>query len=132
MPQAIDIILKDGLATPVDRTFALNNPSAGLNSVAEWQYRKGNMPAGFPTITSSATRSKSGVRRTKIKLVIPYTVVDPSSGLPSVVSKYEFNGDWAFDSLFPEDQKADAVAFCSNLLANALVKAMIRDANPGT
>ena len=132
MPQATDIILNGGLATPVGRTFALNTPSAGINSVAEWQYRKGNTPAGFPTITSSASRSKSGIRRTKIKLVVPYVVTDPVSGLPMVADKFEFNGDWAFGSMFPEDQKADAVAFFSNLLANSLIKSLIRDANPAT
>lgn len=132
MPTAIDITLNDGLSTPVARTFALNYPAAGINSVAEWQYRKGNVTAGFPTLTFSATRTKSGIRRTKGKLVIPHVVTDPTSGLPVVVGKYEFNGDWAFDGNFPEDAKADAVAFASNLLQNPLVKALIRDANPPT
>lgn len=132
MPQAIDITLNDGLATPVGRLFALNTPSAGINSVAEWQYRKGNTAAGFPTITSSASRSKSGVRRTKIKLTVPYVVTDPVSGMPVLADKFEFNGDWAMGVLFPEDQKADAVAFSANLLANALIKSLIRDANPAT
>lgn len=133
MPQAANIILNDGTTpTPVARTFALNAPSAGFDSVAEWQYRKGNSVAGFPTLTSSSSRTRAGLRKTTIILTVPYIANDPITGQPTLIDKKTYHVNVAAGPLFPEDMKADADAFLKNAMQNALLLEQIRDANPNT
>lgn len=133
MPQAANIILNDGTTpTPVARTFALNAPSAGLDSVAEWQYRKGDSVAGFPTITSLSSRTRAQLRKSTIKLVIPFISNDPVSGLPMMVDQAVFHVNSSFGPLFPESGKADAIAYFKNLMQNALILEQLRDGNPNT
>lgn len=133
MPQAIDLVVKNGAATPVDKTFALVSPSAGYGSVAEWALREGTVSGAFPSFTASATNSSQrGSRQLKVRFRLPATYVDPQTGLTALASNFEFNGSVSVPHEFPEALKADAVAFTVNLLNTALVKQLIKDAVPAT
>jgi hypothetical protein len=132
MPQAVDIVVNDGAPTPVAKTFTLLNPSAGLNSIAEWALKAGAISSVFPRFTAAARNSPQKSKVLTVKLRVPSSYVDSVSGLTLVGSSYEFNGTFTVPNDFPEVAKDDAVAFTVNIVNDALLKAMIRDALPAT
>lgn len=129
MPQAIDIIVKNGAASPVDKIFTLINPAGGLDSEACWALKEGPISSVFPTITSVGTSIPVG-RRVRIKLVVPSSYTDTVSGLTNVGSRAEFSFTSIVPSDFPESLKNDYVAFAKNIVANALIASMVRDGYP--
>lgn len=127
MPQATDLVVKNGASTPVDKTFTLLTPAAGNGSVAMWALKEGVISSVFPKFTASATRnSQSG--KLRLKLVVPSSYTDTVTGLTSVKSAFMAEVNVAVADDFPEANKNDAVAFTANLVNHPLVKAMIRDA----
>lgn len=133
MPQATDLVVKNGAATPVDKTFTLLAPASGNGGVAEWALKEGTIASVFPRFTASAQpNSNSRSRNTKMKLRIPSSYTDAATGLTQVASAFEVNITAVVPDDFPESLKADAVAFTTNLINTALVKAMVRDGVPAT
>lgn len=135
MPQAADLVLNNGAGTPVAKTFSLINPSAGLNSLALWQLKEGTIRTVFPTITALAKRNggaNSPANRLTFTLAIPSSYTDTVTGLTQVGSAFKCYIDAVVPDDFPEALKNDAVAFSKNLIATALVQAMLRDATPAT
>lgn len=131
MPQAIAITIDNGATTPVAKTFELLNPAAGLDSQANWALREGSISAVFPTISGVATTNSVG-RRVRIKLTIPSSYTDAVTGLTNVGSRAEFSVTAILPTDFPESLKNDFAAYAKNLVANALINAMIRDGYPAT
>ncbi len=128
MPQAIDLVVKNGAGTPVDKTFTLLSPAAGNGGIAEWALKEGVISTIFPRFTAAARVNTSQRSRvTQLKLKVPSSFTDTVTGLTSVSSAMEFNGSITVPDDFPEALKSDAVAFWSNLIAHAMVKAMYRD-----
>lgn len=130
MPQATDLIVKNGAA--VDKTFTLLNPAAGLNSPAEWALKEGTISSVFPRFSALARTTNNTSRQVQLKLRIPSSYTDTVTGLTQVASAFEFNGTVSVPNDFPENRKADAVAYFSNILATTLVKAMVQDGAPAT
>lgn len=129
MPQAINLVLKN--AANVDKTFTLMSPAAGDGSYANWRLKEGATSLAFPRV-AVATRVGASARKANIKLQIPATYLDARTGLPVVASTFDFNADITVPDGFPESSKDDAVAFVTNLIANAVIKAIVRDAVPAT
>lgn len=132
MPQAVDLVLNNGAGTPVAKTFSLYAPAAGDNSLASWKLKEGTIGSVFPNITASARQTGNSSRVVQLKLRIPSSYTDTVTGLTKVGSAFEANISCTVPDDYPESLKADAVAFTSNLMANTLVKAMVRDALPAT
>lgn len=135
MPQAANLVIKNGSA--VDKTFELISPAAGNDSVAEWALKEGVISSVFPRLTAMARNTKKMPGRTQskqvqIKLRIPSSYTDAVTGLTNVGSAYEFNGTVSIPADFPESRKSDAVAFVTNAMNTALVKAMFTDGSPAT
>lgn len=130
MPQATDLIVKNGAA--VDKTFTLINPAAGDGGVASWALKEGVISAVFPIFTASATRTGNSSRQLRTKFRLPSSFTDSVSGQTMVASAAEMNVTVAIPETFPESLKADFVAYATNLLNTALVKALIKDAYPAT
>lgn len=132
MPQAADIVLKNGASTPVDKTFTLISPSAGDNAYANWRLKEGVISTIFPRIATLARANGNKARKANIKLQIPSSYTDTVTGLTKVGSSFDMNVDITVPDDFPEALKNDAVAFATNLMANAIIRAIIRDAVPAT
>ena len=132
MPQATDIVLNNGAATPVAKTFTLVSPAAGDNSYANWRLKEGAISTIFPRIAISTKANNNKARKANIKLQIPSSYTAAVTGLTVVGSAFDMNVDITVPNDYPEALKADAVAFATNLMAHALVKAIIRDAVPAT
>lgn len=137
MPQAQDITVKNGAATPVDKTFTLLTPASGYGSIAEWALKEGTISSVFPTFTAAASKSarskaEGPANKLRIRFRMPSSFTDSVTGLTNVGSAFEFNGNVTVPDDFPEALKADAAAFVGNLLTNALVKALVKDGLPAT
>lgn len=131
MPQAVNLVVKNGATTPVDKTFTLMTPAAGDGGLAIWALKEGTIASVFPQFTASATSNARG-RKLKLKLRLPSSFSDAVTGLTQVGSRAEMNVDINVPDDFPETLKDDFVAFCTNLANHALVKSMMRDAYPAT
>ncbi len=132
MPQATDLVINNGAGTPVAKTFTLYTPAAGDNSLAKWALKEGVIASVFPTITATARQTGNSSRLLQGKLRIPSSYTDTVTGLTKVGSAFEFNFTATVPEDYPESLKNDAVAFSKNLIATALMQAMIRDALPAT
>lgn len=130
MPQAVNLVLKNAAA--VDQTFALYNPSAGDDSWANWRLKVGAISSVFPKIAILARVTPNKARKAIIKLQIPSSYTDAVTGLTNVNSQFDAEVRITVPDDFPEAVKADAVAYLTNLMANAMVKEVVRDAVPPT
>lgn len=133
MPQATNLVVKNGASTPVDKTFTLISPAAGFGGIANWSLKEGAIAAVFPTFTAQAVQLSGGkVNKLTMKLRLPSSYLDSVTGLTNVGSFFGADVVVTVPSTFPEDKKNDAVAFLTNLLNTTLVKEMSRDATPST
>lgn len=132
MPQATDLVIKNGAVTPVDKTFALITPAAGDGGIAEWALKEGTISSVFPRLTASAAKTGRGSRNLKIKFRLPSSYTDSVTGLTNVGSAAEHNSTTTIPDNFPETLKNDFVAFATNAYKTALIQAMFKDASPAT
>lgn len=132
MPQAADIVINNGAGTPVAKTFTLLSPASGYQSWANWALKEGTISSVFPKIAALARATGNNAYRSQLKLRIPSSYTDSVTGLTKVGSAWEMNVDTIVPNDFPEALKADAIAFAKNLLAHAIVQAIIRDGQPAT
>lgn len=132
MPQAIDLVINNGASTPVAKTFTLQAPAAGYNSVAMWALKEGTIASVFPKITVLARPTGNSSHKSQIKLQLPSSYTDSVTGLTKVGSAFEADISVSVPNDFPEALKNDAVAFTKNLVAHALIQSVIRDGSPAT
>lgn len=133
MPQAIDIVINNGASTPVAKTFTLIAPAAGDGSYANWRLKEGTIASVFPAIAVKAQPNARGnARKVNVKFRLPSSYTESVTGLTKVGSAFDVDVNVTVPDDFPEVLKNDAVAFTSNLVNTALIKACIRDAVPAT
>lgn len=130
MPQASNITVKDD--ANVDTLFTLLTPAAGDGSTAVWQNKTGLSPVQFPKLLVSAKRNPSGVRSATVRFELPATYVDPTSGLPVLTSKPLIKVEAVIPEGYPEALRDKNVVLFKNLMANAILQAVLRDAAPAT
>lgn len=126
MPQAIDLVVKNGATPAVDKTFTLISPAAGDGAIATWALKEGSISAVFPKLTLSARKGQKS-RLLTIKFAMPSSYTDNVSGLTNVGSAAEMNVTFKVPDDFPEARKDDQVAFCLNLMNTPLLKSCIKD-----
>lgn len=132
MPQIGNVVINDGAGTPVAHTFAPVTINGPLASYAD---RSGGIAVGFPTITASLTSPTKTSRLYKARLRVVVPVLETLSNstvsgiLPAPTKGYDMTADMTF--LMPErstlQNRKDLLAFAKNLLANALVTAVIEN-----
>jgi hypothetical protein len=133
MPQAIDLVINNGAATPVAKTFKLLTPAAGDNSSALWALKEGTISSVFPTIEVSARKNAGNdARKVNLTVKIPSSYTVAATGLTAVGSAAVINITATVPADFPEALKDDFAAFAKNAVANAVLNACIRDALPAT
>lgn len=131
MPQAIDLTVKNGATTPVDKTFELINPAAGDGGIAYWALREGTISSVFPSFSYSAYKNVTGKSRIgKSKFRLPSSYTDPVTGQSMTLGSAEMNITVSIPDNFPEALKADFIAYSLNLVNTALMKSALKDAYP--
>lgn len=131
MPQALNLTVKD--AANADKTFTLLAPAPGYGVPAEWALKEGATPVAYPRFTlAAANLPPQRLRKCKIRLRVPATYNDVSTGLPVVSSYMEFNATIDVPDNFPDAQRDNATAYFKNLVAHAIVNSCYRDGLPAT
>lgn len=130
MPQQVDLVLQNAAAA--NKTFSAISPSAGDKSVAQWWLREGAVKGAFPKITSEAHATTNKSRKLNVKLQLPSSFVDSTTGLTIVGPAAEMNASVSMPDEFPESLKNDFAAYAKNLISAALVQSMIKDAVSAT
>lgn len=132
MPQATNLIVKDGSATPVNKTFTLLAPAAGNGGIAEWALKEGLVSVVFPRFTAMATPTANKSRKAQLKLRLPSFTTDATTGLVIQGPVAEFHVSVTVPDGFPESKKPDFVAYSVNLMSDPLIREIIRDAVAAT
>lgn len=125
MAQGADIVLNDGLATPVARTFKVVKATPELTV---WKDKRLTKLSYWPEVTLSADLPATNAKTRKSELRVRKPVVDPVSGLVADVGMFRIIGDIPASMSQPEID--DLVAFTANAFANALVKGAVKDMDP--
>lgn len=132
MATATDLVVNNGATPPVEKTFSLISPAAGDGGLATWALKEGPISTVFPRFTASARDINGRARSAKLKLSLPSSYTDNVTGLTSVNSKAEIIVTVNLPNEFPEALKDDFVAYGVNLLGDAYVKGLLRDALSAT
>lgn len=136
MPQATNIVVKNGASTPVDKTFALITPAAGYGGIAEWALKEGGAEVAFPRLTFTARDiSQSQRRRAQLKIRLPATYTDATTQQPALLAVAEANIEITMPHAFPESLKPDFIAFVKNVVSTTLMSGTdgaLKDAVPLT
>lgn len=121
MPGNAPIVIKDGMPTPVDRTFSPIGIDS--NNVASFKERKGDTAFGWPTLTigyRGPVKGGVGTHKVAIKLVVPTVVTTTdSTGNPVVSVTHTSMG--SIDIVVSEKSTAQDRKNLRVLLANALL-----------
>lgn len=138
MPQASNLVLKNGATTPVDKTFTLLAPAAGYGSIAEWALREGGTPNMYPRITalvragmSPGSGSKLPTKVIQCKFRLPYGYTDVN-GVAVTTGAAEANLSFTLPDDFPDSLSADFVAFSKNFMATTVLADMLAQRAPAT
>lgn len=139
MPQATDLVIKNAAGT--DKTFNLITPAAGYGSLATWYLKEGAISSVFPQLTALARPSQKKVSGSKqqasaqhlsVRFRMPSSFVDTTSSLTFAGATWEMNVSVVVPNAYPENLKADAVAYATNALRTALLLSMMKDGTPAT
>jgi len=127
MPQAGNVIINDGQATPVAKTFT---PESVTPQVSTFADRTSGIALGFQRIAVSTSFAKSAgsVNRTKYTVSVPVT--QTVNGVTSVAYTLRANVEFIFPDGSTDAQRKDVYAYVVNGLQHTNVRASLRDLDP--
>lgn len=126
MPTFVNLVLKNGASTPVDKTFMMKTND---NRVSLWEDRSSGVPIGYPTVRLQTIDTKS-VRKVKISIAVPSveTGQPDSSGFspaPRVAFTHRVSTEFFLPMQGNAAQRADILAFALNSLKDATIVPVI-------
>ena len=117
MPAIANLSLQNNAATAVTGTAL--SPSAGEGVPAIWRVETTKPPFARPLIQLSARKNQKGdVRVVDVKVTVPYSVNNTSTGLEQLVSKITFAGSFIVPQDIPTSVSDDAVAYIKTFFAD--------------
>lgn len=125
MPQAANLTIKDGSATPVDVTFTLLTPAAGSDPAAWTAKTKGPTTASQPRVEISSTGFKGG-RRVKGTIKVPQYVTG-TDGKTLIEDSFHVAYTVTIPDRVGPTFRADGAAYLGNLLTLAVMKEVNAD-----
>lgn len=131
MAAQTSIVLADGQATPVNRTFSARGATA---QVARYMDVSGGIAIGMPTITlgNQQTAGSNGTFRLEARITVPVLeVISGSDGGYTPAPKPAYNMFAKIELVAPNrstlQNRKDLHAYVKNLLAHAVPQAMFTD-----
>lgn len=119
--QIANIVLADGVATPVNHTFVPRNPQA-RDEPAMWREKDLTSSLGDRNLSLLVSSSKARDKVTA-KLVLP-VLVSPA-GQPLVYEDQFVNISFSISPTISDAARKDVYAFAKNFIANAVIKAAV-------
>jgi len=128
MSAATSIIIADGQGTPVNHTFI---PSSKDNASVSYQEKTTpHTAAGFyQLLIENNVKKNSPVIRQNISLAVPIEVLQ-SDGTYKYDSTCRFSCTFLVPVVATSSMRADLYAYAKNLLAHAVVQALVKDLDP--
>lgn len=122
------ITLNDGAATPVARTFALEQVSNGLATFIE---KTAGVSAGFIRMSISWSPASGSRPTNRSRVAFSYPVLSTVNGISTVAYTLRYqNGDFIIPDVATALERAHLHAFVANAMASAQVKALVKDLDP--
>lgn len=131
MAAIADIVIADGQATPVNKTFG---PDSIKNDVAQWFDRSGGIAVGYPVITASvrppSRNSTSRVNKVQVKIVVPVLEQVAPSTIWTKAYETTFTGEFLMHERATLQNRKDILAFAKNLLAHVVATNAVHNLEP--
>ena len=127
MPAMADIVLKNGAATPVDKTFKAKSV---VGTLAKWEQRDAGVPIGYIRL-SLETKDSPSTRRVKVSVSKPALEAvsgsSPTGFVPAPTLAYtmQASADFTMSTRASSAEKADLLAYLTNALADAIFKGAV-------
>lgn len=121
----LSIVKADGTTAVV---WTGDSPSSGDKSPARYSSKTVNsIPAFQPKMSVVSEGSPDGkVRRVKIGVTYPYTVLDTTTNRTTEVAHNWFRGEWSFPQEIPTSVSDEFAAQVSNLLDHADIVSVLK------
>lgn len=131
MAAIANLVLNNGAATPVAKTFTPAQKYGGPKAPAIWKLKEGVSAMAWPRIEIGETRSARGSRQIPFRIVVPNVVL--IDGVPTNVATCIFDSETK-GYIIPEgavqSQIDDLVAFVKNLTASAVLGDWVKSQDP--
>lgn len=129
-----NIVLKDGLATPVDHTFVPNSAQKA-NEPAVWLEKSAGSPLGYFRITAKVDAQTTKASKVSIVISTPHLAVSGQNccvgqNTPQVSYTEFANLSFSLPPSSTVQTRTDILAYAKNLLANADIAKMVIDLEP--
>jgi len=136
MSAQADLVLADGQASPVNKTFSARGASLNL---AVYKDVSGGIGVGLPTVTlgNKVTEGNNGALRVEVRISIPVleTISGDAGGYtpsPKVAYRMFGKAELIAPNRATLQNRKDLRAFMANALAHAVPTAMFNDFNNPT
>lgn len=127
MPAIANLTIKDGAAAPVDHTFSVNTTD-GLN--ARWLEKSAGQSLGYIPLTMSVRMAKSPTGADVVEVTMSKPTLQTENGVASVAYRSSASLRFNFSQQETDQGKKDLVAYVTNFLSLASVKAAIPALDP--
>lgn len=128
---ASNLVLNDGLGSPVARTFSVVQPYMGSKQPARWAYR----PAAatdrtLDCLVEIGYKRVGSVTHTPLKVQVPYTVTENGVVERGLTIFDSQSGGYRIPDNAPAATVSDLEAFVRNFQAHATISAAIKTGTP--
>lgn len=122
MANQANLVLNNGAATPVAKTFSRKIPYGGPNQAAVWELKEGIAPIAYPRVEIGQTRTQRNATKTYFRVTVPYVTNDAVAG-PKKVAECLFDsrtGGFIVPDNVPDDIRADFYAYVKNCISSSV------------
>lgn len=131
--QQATITLNDGAATPVAHSFTPVTVNA--DGVAKYSDKASGIVIGYPIVTLQPKESNKQNRSSRVVGKVALPVMEQVAGsaatgltpAPTVAYTMYFNFDFSLPDRSTLQNRKDVLAYAKNLLANAVITALVQD-----
>lgn len=121
------LVINNGAATPVAKTFSPERVAPELSSFTE---RTSGVSSGYTRLTISYSPA-SGKRATnRIDISVDLPVLSTVNGVSTTAYVGRFKGYFVVPDQMTAAERADLAAYVANALDNTNVRAVIKDLDP--
>lgn len=127
MPAIATLSINDGLATPVAHSFV---PVTTDGSTAKWADKVAALPIGYNVITDEVRQPGSTTAAYRRLTGFSFPVLATVNGVNTKVRTSSAQVIFNFAQDSTDQERKDALAYVSNYLQNATVKAAVQNIEP--
>lgn len=123
MAAQANLVLNNGAATPVAKTFVPKIPYGGPNQAAVWELKEGVAPIAYPRVEMGQSRTSNSATKSYCRVTVPYVTNDAVAG-PKKVAECLFDsrtGGFIVPDIIPDTTRADFYAFVKNALSSSVM-----------